>query len=120
MVLSNFNKRKRRVRYAVKKAAIGRPVLSLFRSNANIYVQVIDHVLGRTIVSASTLDKEVKAMLKAVSASSIAAAKIVGEVLARRALDHNITKVAFDRGGYAYHGRIAALADAARKAGLDF
>lgn len=92
-----------------------RPRLSVFRSNKGIYVQVIDDVNAKTLVSASTLDKEVKT-----KASNIEAAKEVGDLIAKRAIKTGIKTVVFDRGGYIYHGKIKALAEAAREAGLEF
>ena len=92
------------------------PRLNVFRSNANIYAQVIDDVKGVTIVSASSIDKE----LKIANGSNIEAAKQVGALVAKRALEKGVECVVFDRGGYLYHGRVKALADAAREAGLKF
>ena len=92
------------------------PRLVVFRSNANIFAQVIDDVKGSTLVSASSIDKE----LKLENGSNVEAAKKVGSLVAKRALEKNITEVVFDRGGYLYHGRVKALADAAREAGLKF
>lgn len=91
------------------------PRLCVFRSNKNISVQVIDDVAGKTLVAASTLDKEVKT-----KASNIESAKEVGELVAKRAIKAGIKNVVFDRGGYIYHGKIKALAEAAREAGLEF
>ncbi len=91
------------------------PRLSVFRSNKNIVAQVIDDVAGRTLVSASTLDKEVKT-----KQSNVEAAKEVGELIAKRAIKAGIKNVVFDRGGYIYHGKVQALAEAAREAGLEF
>ena len=91
------------------------PRLCVFRSNKNIAVQVIDDVAGKTLVAASTLDKEVKT-----KASNIEAAKEVGDLVAKRAIKAGIKNVVFDRGGYIYHGKIQALAEAAREAGLEF
>jgi len=96
-----------------------RPRLNVFRSNQNIYAQVIDDSIGKTLVSASTLDPEVKGRLEG-SGGTIDAAKIVGEVVAKRAVAAGVSKVVFDRAGYLYHGRVAALAEAAREAGLEF
>ncbi|KDE49716.1 50S ribosomal protein L18 [Geobacillus sp. CAMR12739] len=93
-----------------------RPRLSVFRSNKHIYAQIIDDTKSSTIVSASTLDKE----FGLDSTNNIEAAKKVGELVAKRALEKGIKKVVFDRGGYLYHGRVKALADAAREAGLEF
>ena len=95
-----------------------RPRLCVTRSNANIYAQVIDDVAGKTLVSASTLDAEFKATGKI--GSNKTAAEKVGELVAKRALEAGITAVAFDRGGRIYHGRVKALADGARAAGLKF
>ena len=92
-----------------------RPRLCVYRSNANIYVQIIDDVAGKTLVAASTLDKEVKT-----KHANKEAAKEIGTLIAKRAKEHNIVNVVFDRGGFLYHGRVAALADAAREAGLMF
>ena len=92
------------------------PRLNVFRSNANIYAQVIDDVKGVTLVSASSIDKE----LKLANGSNIEAAKQVGALVAKRALEKGVECVVFDRGGYLYHGRVKALADAAREAGLKF
>ena len=92
-----------------------RPRLNVFRSLSNIYAQVIDDVNGVTLVSASTKDKDFKNY-----GGNIEAAKAVGEAVAKRALEKGITEVVFDRGGYVYHGRVAALAEAAREAGLKF
>ena len=91
------------------------PRLNVFRSLSNIYAQVIDDVNGVTLVSASTKDKDFKNY-----GGNIEAAKAVGEAVAKRALEKGITEVVFDRGGYVYHGRVAALAEAAREAGLKF
>ena len=90
------------------------PRLNVYRSNKNIYVQVIDDVAGVTLVSASTLDSEVSGNTKTEQAAS------VGEVVAKRAVEKGIKEVVFDRGGYLYHGRVEALAEAARENGLDF
>lgn len=95
-----------------------RPRLAVFRSNSHVYAQVIDDVAGKTIVSASTLEKDIKAELK--NTDDIEAATKVGDVVAKRALEKGIKAVVFDRGGYIYHGKVKALADAAREAGLEF
>lgn len=95
-----------------------RPRLNVFRSEKNIYVQLINDDLGNTIVAASSLDKELKDKISA--GSNKDAAKAVGEYVAKKAIDAGITKVVFDRGGFIYHGRIKELADAARQAGLEF
>ena len=103
-----------RVRTKISGTA-SRPRLCVYRSNNNLFVQVIDDTCGNTIVSASTLDKEVK-----VKHSNIEAAKEVGTLIAKRAIEKNIDTVIFDRSGYIYHGVIKALAEAAREAGLNF
>lgn len=95
-----------------------RPRLNVFRSLTNIYAQVIDDDKGHTLVSASTIDREVAAQIEGKTKSE--AAKIVGQVVAARAKAAGITQVVFDRGGYKYHGRVAALAEGAREAGLEF
>ena len=95
-----------------------RPRLAVFRSNSHVYAQVIDDVAGKTIVSASTLEKDIKAELK--NTDDIEAATKVGDIVAKRALEKGIKAVVFDRGGYIYHGKVAALAEAAREAGLQF
>ena len=95
-----------------------RPRLCVYRSTTQIYAQIIDDVNGATLVSASTLDSEVKAAAQGKSKTE--QAKLVGEAVAKRALAKNITEVVFDRGGYIYIGRVQALADAAREAGLKF
>ena len=113
-----LNKRKARVRIALKKAANGKPRLSVFRSGKHIYAQVIDDTKGATVVSASTLDKEIRDSIK--KSSTVEAAGFVGKVVAERAVKAGVSEVVFDRGGYIYHGRVKALADAAREAGLKF
>lgn len=95
-----------------------RPRLCVFRSNKNIYAQVIDDEAGHTLASASTLDKDLKGELK--YTDDISAAKVVGESIAKKAINKGIKKVVFDRAGYIYKGKVAALADAAREAGLEF
>ena len=95
-----------------------RPRLAVFRSNNHMYAQIIDDTVGKTLVSASTLQKDVKAELE--KTNNVDAAAYLGTVIAKRALEKNITTVVFDRGGFIYHGKIKALADAAREAGLEF
>ena len=95
-----------------------RPRLAVFRSNNHMYAQIIDDTVGKTLVSASTLQKEVKAELE--KTNNVDAAAYLGTVIAKRALEKNITTVVFDRGGFIYQGKIQALADAAREAGLEF
>ena len=111
-----FETRRRHIRVRRKISGTAeRPRLSVFRSNTGIYVQIIDDVAAKTLVSASTLDKEVKT-----KASNIEAAKEVGTLVAKRAIKAGIKTVVFDRGGYIYHGKVKALAEAAREAGLEF
>ena len=112
------DRRKARVRRAIKKAANGRPRLSVFRSSKQIYAQVIDDVRGHTVASASTLEADVKGKLK--TGATVDAAKEVGKLVAERAVQAGVKQVIFDRSGYLYHGRVKALADAAREGGLDF
>ena len=95
-----------------------RPRLAVFRSNDHMYAQIIDDVAGNTLCAASTAEKEVKAELE--KTNNVAAAAYLGKVIAERAKEKGITTVVFDRGGYIYHGKVQALADAAREAGLDF
>ena len=95
-----------------------RPRLAVFRSNNHMYAQIIDDTVGKTLVSASTVDKEVKAELE--KTNNVDAAAYVGTVVAKRALEKGIKEVVFDRGGFIYQGKIQALADAAREAGLEF
>ena len=113
-----FERRRDRVRRSLKKAANGRPRLSVFRSSKQIYAQIIDDANGYTLVSASTIEKDVKGNLK--TGADTAAAAAVGKLVAERASAAGIKQVVFDRGGYQYHGRVKALADAAREGGLEF
>jgi large subunit ribosomal protein L18 len=111
-------RRKVRVRNSVKRAAGGRPRLSVFRSSKHIYAQVIDDVKGKTLASASSMEKALRDGGK--SGANIAAAAAVGKLVAERALKGGVKEVIFDRGQYLYHGRVKALADAARESGLSF
>jgi large subunit ribosomal protein L18 len=106
------------VRRKVKLAAHGRKRLSIFRSSKHIYAQVIDDDRGETLAAASSLEKTLRENAK--TGADIAAAKTVGKLIAERAKEKGVTEVVFDRGGYIYHGRIKALADAAREGGLSF
>lgn len=110
-------KRRMRIRKKISGTA-ETPRLAVFRSLGNIYVQLIDDVAGNTLVSASTVDKDLKSEVK--NGGNVEAAKLVGKKIAERALAKEIKTVVFDRGGYLYTGRIKALADAAREAGLEF
>ncbi len=111
-------RRKRRVRHGIRAKSRGRVRLSVFRSHKNIYAQVIDDASGVTLAAASTLDKDLRGSLK--SGGDKAAAEAVGKLLAERAQAKGVKEVVFDRGAYLYHGRIKALADAAREGGLAF
>jgi len=113
-----FERRQLRVRRKLRRVAGGRLRLSVFRSSRHIYAQVIDDQAGRTLAAASTLDGDLKSNLK--TGADIAAAGAVGKLIAERAKAAGIDKVVFDRGGYLFHGRVKALADAAREGGLDF
>ena len=114
--LSLFDRRRRRVRTALKARSAGRPRLSVHRSGKHIYAQVIDDTMGKTIAAASTLDKDVKVK----SGANVDAAAAVGKAVAAKAKKAGVDKVVFDRGGFLFHGRVKALADAARDEGLEF
>jgi large subunit ribosomal protein L18 len=107
----------RRIRNRISGTA-SRPRLAVYRSNKNMYAQIIDDETGATLVSANTLQKDVKESLE--KTDDVEAAKAVGTAIAKRALEKGIKEVVFDRAGYIYHGKVQALADAAREAGLDF
>jgi large subunit ribosomal protein L18 len=111
-------RRKTRVRRTLKVHANGRPRLSVFRSDKNIYAQVIDDAAGRTLAAASTLDKDIRSKVK--NGASQPAAEAVGKLVAERAKKAGVEVVVFDRGAYLYHGRVKALAEAAREGGLSF
>ena len=115
---STGERRKHRVRRALKKRAGGKPRLSVFRSAQHIYAQVIDDEAGVTLAAASSLDKDLRKDLK--SGSNKAAATQVGKLVAERAKKAGVDTVVFDRGGYLFHGRVKALADSARDSGLKF
>ncbi|MEO3435013.1 50S ribosomal protein L18 [Inquilinus sp. CAU 1745] len=112
------DRRQMRLRSKLAKMRNPRPRLSVFRSSKHIHAQVIDDGQGHTLAAASTLDKDLREALK--SGATVDAAKAVGKLLAERAKAAGVDKVVFDRGGYIYHGRIKALAEAAREGGLDF
>jgi len=118
ITLKGSDRRKARVRKAIKARAFGRPRLSVHRSDKNIYAQIIDDVSGRTLAAASTLDKDIKATVK--NGSTAEAAAAIGKLIAERGLAAKVSEVVFDRGAYIYHGRVKALADAAREGGLQF
>jgi large subunit ribosomal protein L18 len=114
--LSLFDRRRRRVRTALRARAAGKPRLSVHRSGRHIYAQVIDDAAGVTIASASTVDKDLKGKTGATKEGAAA----VGKTLAERARKAGVSAVVFDRGGFLFHGRVKALADAAREGGLEF
>ena len=112
-------RRKKHYRLRIRIAGTAeRPRLAVFRSNNHMYAQIIDDSIGHTLVAASTLEKEIKAELE--NTDTVEAAAYVGTVIAKRAIEKGITAVVFDRGGFIYQGKIQALADAAREAGLEF
>jgi large subunit ribosomal protein L18 len=111
-------RRQERLRFQLRRKSGGRPRLSVFRSGKNIYAQVIDDGAGRTLASASTLDKDLRGTLK--TGADKDAASAVGKLVAERALAAGVKEVVFDRGSYLYHGRVKALAEAAREGGLAF
>ena len=115
---SGADRRKKRVRRAIKSRLGSRLRLSVFRSDKNIYAQIIDDTKGITLVSASTLEKDIKSKIK--KGSSKLAAEETGKLIAERAKKAKISEVVFDRGAYIYHGRVKALAEAARNGGLSF
>ncbi len=115
--LSVFAKRRQRVRTALRAKGGGRPRLSIHRSGRHIYAQIIDDAAGHTVAAASTIDKDVKGQS---SGAGIAAASEVGKRVAERAKAAGVSTVVFDRGGFLFHGRVKALADAAREGGLEF
>ena len=114
--MTQFERRRQRLRTQLRRKGGGRPRLSVHRSSKNIYAQIIDDAAGRTLAAASTLDND----LKGTAGADTDAAKAVGKLIAERAKDAGVDKVVFDRGGYIYHGRVKALADAAREGGLNF
>jgi large subunit ribosomal protein L18 len=117
-VSDRTERRTAKVRRRIRRDANGRTRLSVFRSSKHIYAQLIDDVNGQTLVSASSLEKEMRSGLK--TGADVNAAKAVGKLVAERATAKGIKDVVFDRGGYLYHGRVKALADAAREGGLNF
>jgi large subunit ribosomal protein L18 len=116
--IKGADRRKARVRRALKARAFGRPRLSVFRSDKNIYAQIIDDTTGRTLAAASTLDKDVKSTVA--NGATAEAAAVIGKLIAERGTKAGVGEVIFDRGAYIYHGRVKALADAAREGGLQF
>ena len=114
--LSLFDRRRRRVRSALRARSAGKPRLSVHRSGRHIYAQVIDDAAGKTLAAASTLDKDIKGKTGATRDG----ASVVGKTIAERAKAAGVSTVVFDRGGFLFHGRVKALADAAREGGLEF
>jgi large subunit ribosomal protein L18 len=117
-VADRTKRRTAKVRLHVRRASGGRPRLSVFRSSKHIYAQLIDDIKGETLTFASSLEKEMRGTLK--TGANVEAAREVGKRVAERAAEKGIKDVVFDRGGYLYHGRVKALADAARESGLNF
>ncbi len=117
-VKETIKRRAQRVRRQIKKVSGDRPRLSVHRSSKNIYAQIIDDAKGHTVAAASTLEKDLKGALK--TGADAAAAAAVGKLLAERATKAGVNEVVFDRGPYIYHGRVKALAEAAREGGLSF
>jgi large subunit ribosomal protein L18 len=115
-VKARTDRRKATVRRAIKVAATGRARLTVFRSSKHIYAQIIDDLKGATVAAASSLEKDMRSK----TGANVDAAKAVGKLVAQRAIEKGVDSVVFDRGGYLYHGRIKALADAAREGGLKF
>jgi large subunit ribosomal protein L18 len=113
-----FIRRKARVRRTLKVRSAGRPRLSVHRSSKHIYAQVIDDAAGKTLAAASSMEKDMRSKLK--TGADKAAAAVVGKLVAERAIKAGVKDVVFDRGGYLFHGRVKALADAAREGGLNF
>jgi len=116
--LSLQTRRRQRLRYQLRQKSGGRPRLSVFRSGKHIYAQIIDDAQGVTVAAASTLDKDIKTTLR--TGADKDAASAVGKLIAERSKAAGVTAVVFDRGAYLYHGRVKALAEAAREGGLDF
>ena len=117
-VVDRTLRRTAKVRRNIRRAAGGRARLSVFRSSKHIYAQVIDDVKGVTLAAASSVEKDMRGSLK--TGANVDAAKAVGKLVAQRAIEKGVKQVVFDRGGYLYHGRVKALADAARESGLSF
>ena len=124
MKIKTKEDRRERIKYRLKKRVQGseaRPRLSVFRSVSHIYVQVVDDMTGRTIAAASSVEPALKGTLgKQVKGGNIAGAQAIGKTIAERLLEKGVKRVVFDRNGFLYHGRIKAVADAAREAGLEF
>ncbi|QDH16464.1 50S ribosomal protein L18 [Swingsia samuiensis] len=111
-------RRRQRLRFQLRRKSGGRPRLSVFRSSKHIHAQIIDDAQGRTLASASTLEKDIRSNGK--TGANVDAASVIGKLIAERALEAGVKTVVFDRGAYVYHGRVKALAEAAREGGLSF
>jgi large subunit ribosomal protein L18 len=124
MRIKTKDDRRQRIKFRLRKRTVGnteRPRLTVFRSVTHMYVQVIDDMTGRTIASASTVEPAVKGSLKKdAKGGNVAGAKVIGKTIAERLKEKGVTRVVFDRNGFLYHGRVKAVADAAREAGLEF
>ena len=124
MRIETKDDRRQRIRFRIRKKVRGtaeRPRLSVFRSGSHIYVQVIDDLAGRTVAAASSVEPDVKARLaEGARPGNLKGAELVGQTIAERLRDKGISRIVFDRNGYLYHGRVRAVADAARHAGLEF
>ena len=124
MRIKTKDDRRQRIRYRIRRRVSGtveRPRLTIFRSVSHMYVQVVDDATGRTIASASTVEPGVKgALAKKASGGNVAGAKAIGKTIAERLIEKGVKRVVFDRNGFLYHGRVKAVADAAREAGLEF
>ena len=124
MRIKTKDDRRQRIKYRIRRRVSGtveRPRLTIFRSVSHMYVQVVDDMSGRTIASASTVEPAVKAALpKPATGGNVAGAKAIGKAIAERLIGQGVKRVVFDRNGFLYHGRVKAVADAAREAGLEF
>ena len=124
MRIKTKDDRRQRIKFRLRKRTVGsteRPRLTVFRSVTHMYVQVIDDMTGRTIASASTVEPALKGWLKKdAKGGNVAGAKVIGKTIAERLLEKGVKRVVFDRNGFLYHGRVKAVADAAREAGLEF
>ncbi len=124
MRIKTKDDRRQRIKYRLRKRTTGsteRPRLTVFRSVAHIYVQVVDDTSGQTIASASSIEPTVKGSLKKnAKGGNVAGAKVIGKTIAERLIEKGVKRVVFDRNGFLYHGRVKAVADAAREAGLEF
>ena len=124
MRIKTKDDRRQRIKFRLRKRTVGntdRPRLTVFRSVAHMYVQVIDDMTGRTIASASTVEPALKGSLaKDASGGNVAGAKVIGKTIAERLLEKGVKRVVFDRNGFLYHGRVKAVAESAREAGLEF